>query len=259
ADPIWYGLAIDANTGVLQWRHEWQISDPNQGVIRSLTFDDGGDIFLAGYSIPGTMSFGGPTIQVGPPPGGWSQGFVVHLDPNGEWVAGNTFCDQCIPWKIALGPGGEIIVAGIVNFYQLGNIPTPPGNNDRGVFRLDASTFQPMWAKFMNEIPDIAIGIDGQIGFSFGSEDIYLDGAAPLGIGTRDLIIGKITMNGTIPWYRLFGAPGAVLDDIGLQTYRAQPDGKAIVYITASGPPVDFGFGPMTFPSSNVALMQIAP
>ncbi|APR74673.1 Hypothetical protein A7982_00019 [Minicystis rosea] len=121
-DRVWYGLALDAATGSLVWHHEWVVDElENNDTLRSLAFDAQGHIFITG-SVASPISFGGPTLT----PVDWTQGFMAHLDPDGKWVDGALFCNNCYPEELAIGPAGELILSSYIDFYKLGDLPVPP-------------------------------------------------------------------------------------------------------------------------------------
>lgn len=251
---VWYGLAMDGATGSLLWHHEWQVGAlENNDTYRSLAFDAQGHIFITG-SIASPASFGGPTLV----PVDWTQGYVVHLDPDGQWVEGSLFCDDCYPEQIAIGPAGEVILSGYIGFYELGNIPVP--THSWGIFGLDGQ-YKPAWVQFMSEVPSIDIGASGDIGFVIGDDQtIEVGGAGFPAHGTIDLVAGKLALDGTMQWYRQLGAPGAKIDDMSpAKTFGLQPDGKAIILFQSSGAAVDFGFGPLAPSGVDIGVVQLAP
>jgi len=260
ADPaspdnrVWYGLGLDGATGSLLWHHEWQVGElENNNTYQSLAFDAQGHIFITG-SIVWPATFGGPPLL----PGNEPHGFVVHLDPDGQWVEGSLFCVACYPEEIAIGPVGEITLSGYIGFYQIGNISVP--KHSGAVFGLDGQ-YQPVWVHFMSEVPDIDVGVSGDVGFVFGEDEtIEVDGATSSPHGTIDLVAGKIAQGGTMQWYRQFGAPSATIDDmIQGEAFRLQPDGKAIVLFPSSGAAVDFGSGPLAPSGADIGVVQLAP
>ncbi len=261
ADPsspdtrVWYGLGFDAATGNLLWSHTWQVGPlENNDTYHNLAFGKEGDIYITG-SVSSPVSFGGePMVPVD-----WTQGYLAHLDPQGEWVDGGLYCDSCYPEQMVIGPGGEVVISGYVDFYELGDIPLPT-NGQWAIFGL-STQYQPLWARLMSEAPAIDLDESGDIGFEIGDTDmIDIDGASFPAIGLVDIVVGRIALDGTLQWYRQLGTPGARTDDISpQQTFRLQPGGKAIVMLEASGAPADFGFGPLPpVGGRDIGVVQLA-
>ncbi|APR74674.1 Hypothetical protein A7982_00020 [Minicystis rosea] len=113
----------------------------------------------------------------------------------------------------------------------------------------------------MSEVPSIDVGNSGEIGFLLGDNaTISVGGASFPSVGNIDLVAGKIAADGTMKWYRRFGAAGATIDDISpRKTFGLQPDGKAIVLFHGSGAAVDFGFGPLAPKNLDIGIVQLAP
>lgn len=87
-----------------------------------------------------------------------------------------------------------------------------------------------------------------------------IDGTTFDAKGSIDLVAGRVAPDGSLLWYRQFGAPGATIDDLSpYSTFGVQPDGKAIVLFRALGAPVDFGSGPLTAAGYDLGLVQLAP
>ena len=250
----WFGLAFDASTGALVWHHDFQVGDlENNNTLKSVAVGPQGDVYITGFTFA-PISFGGPALT----PVNWTQGFVAHLDGGGNWVDGGFLGDNIYPDQIEVGPGGEIIVSAAYDFYQLGGKPVPfqPGNVVFGV----SGQYKPTWTQFMNEQISIDVDADG-VGFVLGNNQSFNVGGTTFGLkGTIDLVAGKIGMDGAMKWYRQFGASGASVDDASpRETFRLQPDGKAIILFQAKGGPIDFGFGPLSpAASSTVGVVQLA-
>ena len=261
ADPnavgggVQVGFAIDAITGVLLWHHEWETEDLNYDLLTAIGFDAQGEIFLGGGDTAYSISFGGPTLVPGPQ----EQGFLVHLDTNGEWVAGAFICDYCQPEKIAVGPAGEVIVSGWGVWSVASATPLPIVTTGTAISRLDAVSFEPVWTTFTSDLADFDIDANGEIRFSFCGPGAFYDDVSTPAIGVEDLLLGKMDMSGAVLWHRKFGAPGATLIDREYNTYRSMPDGHGVLLFRGGGAPVDFGAGAMTFSGSNLGLVQIAP
>ncbi|MBL9025652.1 MAG: hypothetical protein JNL21_25885 [Myxococcales bacterium] len=108
----------------------------------------------------------------------------------------------------------------------------------------------------------LATAPDGDIAFLLGEDDdiaVHAPATFPVK-GTIDLVTGRIGLDGTMRWYRQFGAPGGLVDDHSpFKTFGLQPDGKAIVAFRAAGQPVDFGSGPLAPTSTDLARCSSRP
>jgi hypothetical protein len=259
ASRNWFGLAFDATTGNIVWQEEgWVVGDlENNNTYQAMAFGHQGDIYITG-SVHSDLAFGGPTMAF---TNDWASAFVAHLDADGQWVDGGMFSDNCYPEDLTIGPNGEVVLSAWVSFYEFAGAPTPSEPNRWAVFALD-DQYQPTWVHFMSEVPTLATAPDGDIAFVLGdNNDIAVHAPATFPAkGTIDIVTGRIGLDGTMKWYRQFGAPGGLVDDHSpWKTFGVQPDGKAIVAFRSAGQPVDFGSGPLAPTGTDLGLVQLAP
>jgi hypothetical protein len=258
-DRNWFGLGLDAVTGNLLWHHDgWVVGQlENNNTYQAMAFGPQGDIYITG-SVHSDLSFGGPTLEF---TNDWGSAFVAHLDADGEWVDGGMFSDNVYPEDLTIGPNGEVVISAYVGFYELLGKPTPNEPYRWAVIALDGQ-YQPTWARFMSEVPTLATDPSGDIAFVLGDDDQIAVDAPPTfpAIGTIDVVTGRLALDGTLKWYRQFGAPGALVDDRSpWKTFGIQPDGKAILLLQSAGQPMDFGSGPLAPTGSDISLVQLAP
>jgi hypothetical protein len=254
----YYGLAIDVETGEHVWHRNWTMGG-DFGVfgVTDLGFGPKGDIYLTGMTTM-DMEFGGPPLVPDPL---YQQGFITHLDADGQWVDGAFICNECEPSFIAVGPSSEIVISAWIDFPSIGNIPNP-SNLWAAIFHVDAQ-YQPDWAFYTSNVSNLEITSSGEVAFLlFDSNPVYLGADLPLNtIGIWDLFTGRLAMDGTRLWHRQFGGPDAVVG--GLNVWKAfglQPDGKSVVDVSFSGGPVDFGCGVLAPAGEHdVAVIQLAP
>ncbi|WP_437954646.1 hypothetical protein WME76_24075 [Sorangium sp. So ce119] len=206
------------------WARSFGSDGPDIGF--GIATDASGDVIVTG-SFWNTVDFGaGPLVSAGGP-----DIFVLRLDANGTtlWSQRYGAADAQMPEVIAVGPGGEITVAG--RYYgplDFGLGPLPTSNITRTfVLRLDAGGV-PLWSRgfdveYVMWPKDLAADPSGDVvlaGWTQGWVD--LGGGPVSGAGGEDGFVVRLASgSGATVWGRVIGGPeddqvtGAALDGAG--------------------------------------------
>jgi hypothetical protein len=255
----WYGMAIDPETGALVWHRDWTVSETGAWeTYKDIGFGPQGDIYITG-STSAEIAFGGPPLVPG---GVYAEGYIAHLDPEGQWVDGAFFCNECLPKRLAIGPSGEVAISAWLDSPELSPLPNP-SNLWSAIYHLDAQ-YQADWAFYMANTTNIQFTSTGELAFMLIDHDpVFLGSSLPLkAIGIWDLFTGRLAMDGTLLWHRQFGAPDA---SIGIyndgRAFGLQPGDRSVVVADLFGAPVDFGCGPLEGGTEDVdiSVIQLAP
>jgi hypothetical protein len=248
-----FGMAVDVATGSLVWHQSWSLAENEFYPYEALAFGPQGDIYIAG-DVSSDIAFGGPQLVH---TGDHRQGFLAHLDADGQWMDGGWMCTGCTPTDLAVGPAGEVAVAAGIDDHPLGDIPNT-GMVEHAIFGVDAE-HAPSWVVYISSNANIEMTSTGEVSFLYSDwNDILLDGQALPAIGDKDLLLGRIGTDGTLLWHRQLGAPGASVYDPLVRPFALQPDGKGIGVLWLDGAPVDLGCGPLAPVGTQVGIVQFA-
>lgn len=198
-------VKLDA-AGTTQWVRRF--GDPAYQYVRDMDIDAEGNVILAG-TFEGAVDFGDSVRGAG-----GQDVYLLKLDPAGNTLWSRSFGDIS-PQEatgVAVGPGGDVLVAGWVNgTIDLGGGPlqAPSG---AFVAKFDA-TGAHVWSKLLDDanlMPgDVAVDGAGDVlfaGQSLATVDIGT-GPVPLA-GFSSAFVAKLDPSGAALWARSFGAPG---------------------------------------------------
>ncbi len=198
------------------------VAEEMGGIIR---FDDSGNIKWSRIYLDICNDLGllpnGDIIAVGHEDGNAT---IIKLSPNGRVIWAKTFEGDGGDWfnSIAIAPSGDIIVAGVTNYF---------GSGDVWVLRLDKNG-NVKWQKIYggnnyDEATSVAIALNGDI--------IVAGWTESFGAGGRDVWVLRLDSNGNVKWQRAYGGSR---DDEAYAVAIA-PNGDIII----SGDTWSFGAG----------------
>ncbi len=236
----------------------WAISagDAASQRVTAVAVDANGDVLIAGR-FSGTLDFGGGAALTSGSAN--LDVFVAKLsgvDGQGEWAVslGDATLDDPAP-SLALGPAGEVVIAGAFqgSFSLAGQTLSAPGDLDLYVAKLDGQG-TPVWATSfggtgVQRISGVGVDPTGDVllgGHMFGT--LELGGTLQVPDASSDAFVGKL--DGTDGAALL----GARFDDTGNTTVAAlRVDSLGHVALTGTLESADFGGGVLARPQGDPA------
>ena len=223
------GTTSDPTTGAEEMA--WVV--PLRGVqVTSMARDPNGDLVIAGYQYGSLSAVGGTELAE---INDLFATFLVRIDPAGAVKWHRSFDTNSQPMAtvepvlaVAIGPSGEVVLAGMYNkAVDLGDGPLPSANDNDLFLAAFTADGAPLWSRGLSAPgaqygSAVAIGPSGDIflGGAF-EEQITVGGDVLVSKGGTDIMLAKFTSAGEATWGRAYGdayedaALGLALDGAG--------------------------------------------
>ncbi len=239
--------------GAATWSRAWGTSGFDYA--RSIAVDASGRVYASGF-VEGTVTFAGTPVGGA----GGRDALVVALDASGNdrWVWGAGGAERDDARRIAIGPDGNLYVAGrFGGTVDFGNGPVSAKSGD-DIFVLSLTPAGALrWVKDFG-----GTGADSPSGIAVTSDSTVVVGGLfsdtvnfevedRSSVGLEDIfVLGLDAATGAPKWVRSFGASG----DDGISEIEIDVSGNAVIVGNVTGA-VDVGGGLLPFNSGVDALV----
>jgi hypothetical protein len=243
-----------AADGSLQWRHQW--GDASTQSVSSVKSDAAGNVLVAGL-FQGTMAISG----IGNLSAQAQATFVAKLDSLGAAAFARSIPAALGGVALTIGPGGEIIVAGIASApFSLDGISVPvAGPSDVVLILLNPFGFATGAKVFPGPAFAVAIasGANGDMLLAVEvSADVDFGGGVLPATGGKDVVLARCDLTGNHIWsIRTQGALTQYMPHLA----TAPNDAGWIVGLTSDSP---FSLSGAQFSaggSFDIAIAKLAP